>query len=77
MTGLRKFDYLGTIRKEICDPIDNSRRQIQFAQFLYGYSTINKVKRSFMIKENSSNFSAVGISSFGPAVKHVYQRLGG
>ena len=62
VTGLREFDSLGTIRKEICDPIDNSCKQIRLEQILYEYSTIHKVKRSFIIKKNSSNLSAVGIS---------------
>ena len=72
-------DSLGTIRKEIYDPVDNSCRQIQPAQFLYEYSMICKVKRFFIVKENSYNCSTVAISFLilGPVVNHVYQRLGG
>ena len=62
---------------KVYDPIDDSCRQIQPAQFLYKYSMIYKVKRFFIIKENSSDFNAVAISFLGPVVKHVYQCLGG
>ena len=71
------FDSLGTIRKEVYDPIDNSCGQIQPAQFLCEYSMIYKVKRFFIIKENSFNCSAFDISLLGPVVKLVSQRLGG
>ena len=39
--------------------------------------SIIKGQTLFLVKENSSNCSAVAIGFLGPVVQHVYQRLGG